>query len=147
MRSLVHTLCPSLLAALMSFSSAAHAADGDDIVLLNNGGRVRGTVIEEDPKNGVRIKLLDGTLKTLTPAEVKEIHYGDQPAAPAPTPAPAPAPAAAWAAPAALPYAEAPPPWPTAAGGRPGYGRGRTESRLRARLAFRLRDADGQFRG
>jgi hypothetical protein len=68
-------------------------------------------VIEEDPQNGVRIKLLDGTLRTLKPAQVQEIRYrgsaanvaGAAPAAQA-SAAPAP-PTALQAAPPALPTA------------------------------------------
>lgn len=86
----------------------AHAGDNDDTVFLKNGGRIRGTVLVEDPGKGVTIKLADGTSRTLAPAEVKNVEYGGAAAAPAaaPTPAPvasapAPAPAAAAPAPAA----------------------------------------------
>lgn len=52
----------------------------DDVLLLANGGRVRGVVMAEDPVKGVRIKLLDGSVRNVPPAEVKEVRYaGSQP--------------------------------------------------------------------
>lgn len=91
-------------ASMMSAGSAR--ADELDTILLNNGGRLQGTVVEDQP-SGVRVKLADGTLRTVPRAEIAKVRYASDrvaPAAPAPTaPAPAaPAPAApAPAAPAA----------------------------------------------
>jgi hypothetical protein len=101
-------------------ASAAFADDGDDLVLLTNGGRLRGVVVEEDPQLGVRIKLVDGTLRTVKPADVSEVRYhgAASPAAPvavaAPPPAagPVPAPAVPVPGPAPAPLAAAPAPAP-----------------------------------
>jgi hypothetical protein len=78
---------------------AAAAADFDTI-FLKNGGRVLGTIVEEDPARGVSIRLPGGEQRDLKPAEVHRIRYGDgtvktygdlpMPAQPAPPP-PAPA--------------------------------------------------------
>lgn len=46
-----------------------------DDVMLVDGGRVRGTVIEESPTVGVRIKLLDGTIKVVPAAQVQSVRY------------------------------------------------------------------------
>ncbi len=75
---------------------AARADDAPDTVMLTNGGRMRGTVMEEDPQKGTSVKLLDGTVKRLAPGDVKRVVYaGDsQPAPPVAPPAP-PAPAVA----------------------------------------------------
>lgn len=95
----------------------AHAGDSDDTVFLKNGGRVRGTVLVEDPAKGVTLKLADGTSRTVPAAEVKNVEYaaaaGASTAAPAPAPAsvgyaPAPAPAPAATAPQPAPVAVAP---------------------------------------
>lgn len=90
------------LLAVTSASEVAYAGD-DDIVFLANGGRLRGTVFEEDPSRGVTIKLIDGTTRTLAPGDVQRVQYGARaaaaPAAPPPAAAPttpaAPGPAAA----------------------------------------------------
>ncbi len=92
----------------------ARAADAPDTVMLSNGGRMRGTVMEEDPQRGTSIKLLDGTVKRLAPAEVASvIHAGD--AAPAPPSTPPPAPVVPLAPVAAAPIAVQPAAVPGAA--------------------------------
>ena len=69
-------------------SSAAYADDVTDVVMLTNGGRLRGVVAEEDPVKGVTIKLIDGTVRKLSVKEVKEIVHGSvAPIAPPPAPA------------------------------------------------------------
>jgi hypothetical protein len=81
------------LALLLASASPAHAAD-DDVVMLVNGGRVRGTVIQEDPAQGVRVRLLDGTFRSIPAKDVKKVEYAGSSAPteapPEPTPAPAP---------------------------------------------------------
>jgi hypothetical protein len=94
-----------LVAAFVSLSNsviptAASAGDVDDTVLLKNGGRVRGTVMSEDPGQGVSVKLADGSVRAIPTAEVERVEYGTQaaeappgtapPAAPGPLPPPAP---------------------------------------------------------
>ncbi len=108
----MNTLFTVALAAML-----AGADPGFDTVFLQNGGRLRGTVVEEDPGRGVTIQIPGGQVRTVPPAEVFRIEYRDgtlgtlgvqpPPKAPAPPPAP-PAPPAA-AAPAAPPAAAAPP--------------------------------------
>ena len=62
---------------LVSTAAPAFADDeGPDIVLLKNGGRLRGTVVEENPSTGVRIKLPTGTIKTVAAKEVDKVEYG-----------------------------------------------------------------------
>jgi hypothetical protein len=36
---------------------------------------MRGLVMEEDPKRGVTIKLIDETVRKLAPGEVKSVEY------------------------------------------------------------------------
>jgi hypothetical protein len=62
-----------------------------DEVLLVDGGRVRGSVIEESPKDGVKILLENGTTYVVPAAQVKEVHYGTAKSTnPTPTPPVAP---------------------------------------------------------
>lgn len=49
----------------------------DDVVLLSNGGRIRGTVIEADPREGASIKLEDGSVRRFDAGEISTIRYGD----------------------------------------------------------------------
>ncbi len=90
--------------AVVLAGSTSWAGEGQDTVLLKNGGRLRGTVFAEDPVQGVSIKLLDGTTRNVPPAEVARVEYGPPAGAPATAPAPA-----AGVAPAALPPAAPPP--------------------------------------
>jgi opacity protein-like surface antigen len=97
---------PSFVAVTVAALLAASAADLDT-VFLNNGGRVRGTVVEEDPARGVIIQMPGGDQRTLQPGEVYRIQYGDgtvktyggrqepAPSAPPPPPAAAELPATA----------------------------------------------------
>ncbi|MFT3915503.1 MAG: hypothetical protein QM704_15705 [Anaeromyxobacteraceae bacterium] len=48
-----------------------------DTVYFAGGGRVRGRVLEEHPKDGVTIQLADGTTRHYAPEEVVRIQYGD----------------------------------------------------------------------
>jgi translation initiation factor IF-1 len=77
-----------------------------DNVYFLGGGRVRGTVIEENPKTGVKVRLLDGSIQVYSRDDLVRIEYADgsvsrrvpQPApvaAPPVVPAPVPQPAAA----------------------------------------------------
>jgi len=128
-------LVPAALAALVAF-----AAPDLDTVMLRDGGRLRGTVIEETRAGGVTVQLPDGRVQTVPPDQVSRVVYGDgavgilgveapppvaapapaaEPAtgvAPAPAPAPAPGAAADAPPPAAIPPqappAMAPPPPP-----------------------------------
>jgi hypothetical protein len=67
-----------------------------DNVYFLAGGRVRGTVIEENPKTGVKVRLLDGTVQVYSRDDLVRIEYADgsvsrrvTPAAPAAAPQPA----------------------------------------------------------
>ncbi len=81
--------------AALAFAVAegpARAGDADDVVYLNDGGRLRGVVVEEGPQ-GITIKLVDGTLRTVARARVKQVQYGPVAGAPpAAPPAPPPHP-------------------------------------------------------
>jgi hypothetical protein len=83
---------------------AKPAEGASDTVYFLAGGRVRGTVIEEHPKTGVKVRLLDGTIQTYSRDDLVRVEYADgsvsrrvtpAPAAPALPPAVAPQPAAA----------------------------------------------------
>ena len=53
------------------------ADSGYDTVFLQNGGRLRGTVVEETPASGVTIQIPGGQLRTVPPAEIFRIEYRD----------------------------------------------------------------------
>src|SRR5450755_532656 len=101
-----------VLALTLLASTCPARADGEptappDTVVLKDGGRLRGTVIEEDPRRGVTVQLLDGTTRKVGKSALDHVEY-----APAPAPPAAPAPATAAVAPPPVTYAtpEAPPP-------------------------------------
>ena len=48
-----------------------------DTIYFLGGGRARGTVIEENPKAGVRVKLLDGSIQTFRREDLVRIEYAD----------------------------------------------------------------------
>ncbi len=48
-----------------------------DTVFFAGGGRVRGRVIEEHPKDGVTVQLSDGTMRHYAPEEIVRIQYAD----------------------------------------------------------------------
>jgi hypothetical protein len=86
MTPFVHVAIAALLAA---------AAADLDTVFLKNGGRLRGTVLEEDPARGVSIQIPGGDLRKLAPDEVVRVEYGDG-AVRTPGAQPAPAPQPQW---------------------------------------------------
>jgi hypothetical protein len=66
-----------------------------DILFFVGGGRVRGTVIEENPRSGVRVRQLDGTYQAYPRDDIARIEYADGTVsviAPPPAPEPAAAP-------------------------------------------------------
>jgi hypothetical protein len=75
-------------------ASSAQADDKPDTVVLKSGGRLRGTVMEEDPQRGVSIKLLDGTTRKVLPKEVDHVDYAAAASPPSIAPRPPPTPAA-----------------------------------------------------
>jgi hypothetical protein len=68
----VTVLVQLALAALISGTSPAY-----DTVFLMSGGRLRGEVIEADPKVSVTIQLPGGERRRLPAAEVLRIDYQD----------------------------------------------------------------------
>lgn len=102
-------LIPAVVAALL-----AGADPGFDTVFLQNGGRVRGTIVEEDPARGVTIQVPGGEVRTLLPAEVSRIEYRDGSAGSTGSP-PQPLPPAAAPPSSAGPNEPAPPPLPAPA--------------------------------
>jgi hypothetical protein len=69
-------LTTSLTVGALLAATPARADNVTDTVLLTNGGRVRGTVMEDDPQKGTSVKLADGTFVRVKPAEVKQVLYG-----------------------------------------------------------------------
>ena len=65
---------------LLLMTGQADAGDIDDTVFLKSGGRARGTVIEEDPRTGVTLRLPNNTLRTFKPDDVARVEYGTSPA-------------------------------------------------------------------
>ena len=63
--------------ATLLLASSAFADDTNDLVVLSNGGRVRGTVVEQSPATGVRIKLYDGSVRSFASAEIARVQYAD----------------------------------------------------------------------
>jgi hypothetical protein len=88
-------------------SRAALAQVADDTVFLKSGGRIRGTVMVEDPSSGVRVKLSDGTVREVPAADVARVEYASDAHSAAPPAAPAPALTAPGAAPVAPAAADA----------------------------------------
>src|SRR5262245_30913365 len=98
-----------LLVLILAVPALAQAPMGT--VHLHNGGRIHGELMEVLPGEQVRLRLADGSIRSIPWSEVASVD--DPSAAPAPaeqTPAPQPAPAAPMApapyvqeAPAALP--------------------------------------------
>lgn len=70
----------------------APAAGAEDVVVLKDGGAVRGTVMEVLPNDHVSVKLADGRTATIAWSVVHHIEQAAKPAAPTTTPAPAPTP-------------------------------------------------------
>jgi hypothetical protein len=86
----------------------AYAGEADDTVFLTDGGRVRGTVIEESPGIGVRVRLADGRIRQLAAKDVKSVQYAGEAAAP-PAPVPPPSAPVKIETPAVAPSTAAPP--------------------------------------
>ncbi len=124
-----------VLSALLLSTSPALADEPVDTVFLKKGGRLRGTVMEEDPRAGVTIQLADGTTRKLKRAEVESVQYA-APTAAAPAAAAAPAPARPAARPAYSPSGYAQP------GGPPS---GATESPPSEPVGPLGEDAEGRY--
>jgi hypothetical protein len=70
----------STLAPARTPAPAPGAKSGEgavDNVYFLAGGRVRGTVIEESPKTGVKVRLLDGSIQTYSRDDLVRIEYSD----------------------------------------------------------------------
>ncbi len=68
----------SLAAASFIFlTTSAFADDATDVVVLSSGGRVRGSVLEQSPASGVRIKLYDGSVRSYSAFEVQRVQFAD----------------------------------------------------------------------
>jgi hypothetical protein len=82
-------VCAALFASSVLASSSARAdvppaaaplADARvDEVLLTDGGRVRGTIMVEDARSGVSIRLPDGTTAFVPAARIVAVHYAYAP--------------------------------------------------------------------
>lgn len=62
---------------LVLLATSALADDATDLVVLSNGGRVRGSVLEQSPTSGVRIKLYDGSVRSYSSAEIRRVRFAD----------------------------------------------------------------------
>ncbi|HEX9240989.1 MAG TPA: hypothetical protein VF875_00970 [Anaeromyxobacter sp.] len=94
-----------VLAALLAADPAPPPAPPAlDTVFLADGGRVRGTVIEDSPTSGVTLQLPDGSFRKFPRAEVARVEYAGEKTAPPPAAPPPP-----MAAPAPPPAAPPPP--------------------------------------
>ena len=69
---------------------AAAQAVGGDLVILNNGGRLRGVVSEYEPGVHVVIQLPDGTARTVVAADITSVTFAEAVVAPTPPVAPMP---------------------------------------------------------
>jgi hypothetical protein len=78
-----------VVAAVLAFASGVLAQAGD-LVILRNGGRLRGTVEVYEPGTRVVILLPDGSRRTLAGGEIERVQFEDAgaPAAPQPSPPP-----------------------------------------------------------
>jgi hypothetical protein len=65
-------------------------AGAEDVVVLKDGGAVRGTVMEVLPNDHVSVKLADGRTAIIAWSVVHHIEQAAKPAASTPTPAPTP---------------------------------------------------------
>jgi hypothetical protein len=86
---------PTPQAAPVPTALRLRAPEGaQDTVYFLGGGRVRGIVLEENPKTGVRVRLLDGTIQTYPRDDLVRIEYADGSTSSRvmPTAAPAPPP-------------------------------------------------------
>jgi hypothetical protein len=61
-----------------------------DAIFFMGGGRARGTVLEDSPREGVTFRLMDGTLRQYSRREISRIEYSDGTVARWRTPPPAP---------------------------------------------------------
>jgi hypothetical protein len=90
------SLALAVLALAFTASAAPDpAAPAYDTVLLANGGRARGVVIEDDPAAGVTLQLPDGSFRRYSRDEISRVEFAEQGAAlgaqsPPPTAAPPP---------------------------------------------------------
>ncbi|HSN92724.1 MAG TPA: hypothetical protein VLS93_15945, partial [Anaeromyxobacteraceae bacterium] len=55
----------------------AATGTGPDVIFFADGGRARGTVVEETASGGVLLRLLDGSTRRYAPGQVVRIEYSD----------------------------------------------------------------------
>lgn len=78
-------MLPLVLAALLAADAAPAPAPPPaalDSVFLANGGRARGSVIEDDPTTGVLLQLPDGSFRRFPRADVLRVQYAGEQAPP-----------------------------------------------------------------
>ncbi len=81
-------LAVAIITMLSVLGVAAEARADDDLVLLNNGGQIRGLVMSEDPKEGVSVRLANGTVRKIPASDIKSVQYAGESVAPKPSPSP-----------------------------------------------------------
>lgn len=73
----------ALVVAGLSSSGSARADGANDTVYLKGGGVVRGVVMEYDPEGGARVKLADGSVRTIAGGLINRVAMGADRAPPA----------------------------------------------------------------
>jgi hypothetical protein len=74
-------LASSVLVAAPARADAPPAGAPLDEVMLTDGGRVRGTIMVEDARSGVSMRLPDGTTAFVPTARIVAVHYAAAPSA------------------------------------------------------------------
>ncbi|MFO0685913.1 MAG: hypothetical protein U0234_27890 [Sandaracinus sp.] len=77
-------LLSGVLALVLWATAPQVSAQSTDLVVLSNGGRLRGTVTEYEPGRRLVITLSDGTTRTISAGEIASVSFSDGPAAEAP---------------------------------------------------------------
>lgn len=70
--------CAALVACCLIACPSISLATNIDTVELVDGGRVRGTIMTQDPKKGVRVQLGDGTVVEVPAEKIAKVTYGDE---------------------------------------------------------------------
>lgn len=81
-------LLPAFAIVIVLGAGSIARAQGQDVVYLPGGGRLRGTVEVYEPGRRVVIQLPDGTRRTLGPRQFERVQFADDPAAGTDEPAP-----------------------------------------------------------
>lgn len=75
--TVMRSIAPLVALSLLLLSARTVASDIDDTVFLHAGGRLLGVVIADEPES-VRVRLPDGSVRTLARSEVDHVTYGGE---------------------------------------------------------------------